>query len=226
MSKASDSAYATIREMIVSGALAPGDPVREEALAEICGVSRTPIREAMRRLESDMLIQRSESQRSFVSEWSLDDIEDAYELRALLEGVAAHRACKVITGEQVAELKAINARLGQAIARQPADIEGFLAANRDFHALILSVVGSARLEALLQSLIEAPIVWRTAHHYSEDELGRSHHEHEELIAAFDRGDENWATTIMEGHIRRAFHVYADAHRSLTGFDDELVKRSA
>lgn len=226
MSKASNIAYVTIREKIISGELAPGDQVREEALADICGVSRTPVREAMRKLEAELLIVRSESQRSYVADWSLDDIEDAFELRALLEGVAARRAAARIDSDGLARLERANAALDHAIQKSPPDVIAFLEANKEFHAEILAVAGSRRLEILLQSLIEQPIIWRTGHHYSADELKRSHHEHAELIKAIERRDGAWAETIMAGHIRRAFHVYADAHRSMLASDDSREKRRA
>ncbi len=226
MSKASDIAYATIREKIISGELAPGDQLREEALAEICGVSRTPVREAMRKLESELLLRRTESQRSYVADWSLDDIEDAFELRALLEGVAARRAASRIDASGIARLEMVNASVEKAILASPPNVVAFLEANREFHAEILAVAGSRRLEILLQSLIEQPIIWRTGHHYSADELKRSHHEHGELIKALERGDAGWAETIMAGHIRRAFHVYADAHQSMLASEKAHERKRA
>ena len=226
MSRASDKAYRTIRELIISGELAPGDPLGEEALAERCGVSRTPVREALRRLETDMLILRTESQRSFVADWSLDDIADVFELRAMLEGLAARRAAARIDSETLQALRACNAKIVAAISATPPDIEEFLEQNREFHALILEAAASRRLAQLLGTLIEQPVVWRTAHHYGKEELRRSHHEHDELLSAFARNDAPWAETIMQGHIRRAFHAYADAHRGLAALDAGKQKKRA
>jgi len=218
MSRASDKAYSTIRELIVSGELAPGATLREEALAKLCGVSRTPVRDAMRRLEAELLIRRNGTQRSFVADWTLDDIEDAFELRALLEGLAAKRAAERVDDEAIGQLVQVNDSLGEAVNMSPPDVDVFLEMNRQFHTLILTASGSRRLEALLQSLIEQPIIWRTAHHYNDEELKRSHHEHNELIAAFRRRDAAWAESVMAGHIRRAFHAYADAHGSMANAD--------
>lgn len=226
MSRASDKAYNTIREMIISGELAPGDSLREEALAELCGVSRTPVRDALKRLEVEMLIGKTESQRSYVADWSLDDIEDVFELRAMLEGHAARRAADRMDDETLQALRAFNARIGKAVRASPPNVDEFLDQNREFHALILETAASRRLAGLLGALIEQPVVWRTAHHYGKDELRRSHQEHEELVAAFARGDAAWAESIMAGHIRRAFHAYADAHRGLTAIDASTRKKRA
>lgn len=211
MSRASDHAYTVIRGMILGGELPPGAQLSEEALALRCEVSRTPVRDALRRLESDLLIRRSESQRSFVADWSDDDIEDAFELRAMLEAQAARRAATRIAPAQLEALRHHNRLIGAAIAGDKADIPAFLEHNRAFHEIILAAAGSSRLASLLTRLIEQPVVWRTAQNYDRENLRRSHHEHEELVAAFDRRDAGWAASIMAGHIRRAYHAYLDAY---------------
>lgn len=211
MSRASDHAYTVIRGMILAGELPPGAQLSEEALALRCEVSRTPVRDALRRLESDLLIRRSESQRSFVADWSDDDIEDAFELRAMLEAQAARRAATRIAPAQLEALRHHNRLIGAAIAGDKADIPTFLEHNRAFHEIILAAAGSSRLASLLTRLIEQPVVWRTAQNYDRENLQRSHREHEELVAAFDRRDAGWAASIMAGHIRRAYHAYLDAY---------------
>lgn len=225
MSRASDRAYGAIREMIMSGELAPGDALGEEALADRCGVSRTPVRDALRRLEAEMLVTRSDTQRSFVADWSLDDVADLFELRAMLEGHAARRAAERMNDAALQTLRSCNASLRKAVTSSPPDVDSFLERNREFHALILDAAGSRKLVSLLASVIEQPVVWRTAHHYGEEELRRSCGEHDELLAAFARRDGAWAESIMAGHIRRAFHAYADAHRGLTAIDSP-VRRTA
>lgn len=213
MSRASDRAYSAIRNMILSGELPAGAQLGEEALAEMCGVSRTPVREALRRLEADMLVGRTDTQRTFVADWSIDDVADAFELRAMLEGRAARRAAERMTDAALTRIRAANRVLSAAIQQPAPDVAGFLEGNREFHAIILEVAGSRRLAALLGTLIEQPVVLRTARQYSREELRRSHAEHEELTAAFARRDGAWAEAIMTSHILRAYHAYADAHRA-------------
>ncbi|MEP0393492.1 MAG: GntR family transcriptional regulator [Erythrobacter sp.] len=215
MTKASDRAYEAIRGMILSGELSSGDPLREEALAQVCGVSRTPIREALKQLEVDMLVTRTESQRSYVADWSLDDVADAFELRAMLEGHAAKLAAERMTDEILIALRYCNNAIYEAISKPDPDVNAFLDHNRELHALVLKAAGSRRLTNLLTALIEQPVVWRTAHHYDPKAFECSHSEHADLISAFERRDGAWAEAIMAGHIRRAFHAYADAHKGMT-----------
>ena len=216
MSRASDRAYNLIRGMILSGELGPGSQLAEEALAVLCDVSRTPIRDALRRLEADLLIRRTGTQRSFVADWSLSDIEDGFELRGMLEAHAARRACQRMDDRALARLRGCNARIRVAIERSEPDVGGFMDANRELHAVVLEQAASRRLSALLGTLVEQPVVRRTAEHYGSDQLWQSWSEHDELIAAFARRDSVWAEAVMQGHIRRAFHTYADAHKGRSG----------
>jgi DNA-binding GntR family transcriptional regulator len=227
MSSASDRAYAAIKAMILSGELASGSQLREEHLAERCGVSRTPVREALHRLEADLLVRRNETQRSFVAEWSLDDIEQAFELRGMLESHAAKRAAERMTAPQLDRLRTCNAALHAAIAGPCPDISAFLAQNRAFHRGIVEAAESARLTAILARIVEQPIVWRTAQKFNQDDLLHSWREHDDLLAAFARRDGAWAASVMATHIRRAFHTFSAADRGMGGFDpatDEANQR--
>ena len=218
MARASDIAYETIRGLILSGELESGEQLGEEALAERCGVSRTPVREALRRLETEMLVRRTDSQRSFVADWSIDDVADAFELRAMLEGLAARRAAERIDKASLERLKQVNSAVRKAVLGRTTDVDAFLEGNREFHAGILDAAASPRLAAMLTALIEQPVVWRTAQHYGREAFQRSLSEHDDLLAAFARGDGAWAEAVMQGHILRAFHAYSDAHRGLASLD--------
>ncbi|WP_321326168.1 GntR family transcriptional regulator [uncultured Parasphingorhabdus sp.] len=210
MTRASDRAYRKIRSFILSDDVHPGMQLTEERLAEISGVSRTPVRDAVQRLENEMLLVRSASKRLSVADWSHDEIDEIFSLRAMLESHAAERAAQRMDDENLARLRAINVTLTEAVNRPEADIATFLEANRQFHGLILDRARSPRLSQLLPSLVEQPVVRRTAAQYSRDDLIQSGIDHEELIAAFAAGDSKWARAVMTSHIRRAFHSFSSA----------------
>lgn len=207
MSRASDRAYAEIRSLILSGDAPPGAPLREEQLAELCGVSRTPVRDALRRLEAELYVIRTESQRTFVADWSREDVEEMFALRAMLEAHAAHRAAERMTDDRLAELTRCNEAIAVAVLKSEPDVVEFLNLNRDFHAQIIDCANSPRLTATLATLVEQPIVRRTAMNYGREQLGRSVREHRELLSAFAARDPDWAHAVMIGHIRRAFHAF-------------------
>ena len=210
---ASDRAYAEIRGLILAGDASPGTPLREEALADIVGVSRTPIREALRRLESELYASRTPGGRLVVADWNSDDVAEIFALRAMLEGHAAARAARRMTAAGLAELKLCNAAIEAAVAQPQPDIARFLTENRRFHDLILSASSSARLATMLAGLVEQPIVRRTAARYDRADLARSAHEHGQMIQAFTARDEDWARAVMTAHIRRALHAFQNASPS-------------
>lgn len=216
MSKASDIAYETIRALIFRNEIQPGEQLKEEELAVRCGVSRTPIRDALVRLEAEFLVEKRDNQRSFVADPSKDDIDELFALRAMLEGHAAARAAERTTPALVARLK--NCLL---LVKNDQSVDIFLQHNAEFHRIILDAAGSKRLVSMLERLISQPVVHHTAHAYSEAQISRSIAEHHELLEAIERGDGDWARAVMTGHIRRAFHVYSETLTRLidTGLDD-------
>lgn len=210
MSRASDRAYGLIRDMILSGDLPSGAKIGEEALAGQCGVSRTPIREALSRLEAELLIRRSDTQRSFVADWSLEDVEEMFELRGLLESRAARRAAERISWSQIGRLKTRHSAIEEAISSAIPDTQRFLEHNHHFHNIILEASASAQLSNMIARIVERPIVYRTVQNFTSDDLRRSVREHGELLAAFEQRDPAWAEAVMVSHIRRAFHAYTGA----------------
>lgn len=206
VSKASDQAYLELRGRILSGALAPGTQLKEEELATICGVSRTPVREAIRRLEAELFVRRTDSQRSFVAQWSIDDIEEVFTLRGMLEAYAVRRAASRCDEGVLAKLALINEAMRAVIEASDFDVQTYLAANAEFHSLILQTAASDRLASLLGKLVMQPVVQQTALAYDREQLLRSYSEHIEITAALKQGDPDWAEALMIAHIRRALHA--------------------
>jgi DNA-binding GntR family transcriptional regulator len=212
--RSADRAYAEIRGLILSGDAPPGAPLREEALAAMVGVSRTPIREALRRLESEYYVVRTHAGRLVVANWDADDVAELFAMRAMLEGHAAARAARRMTPDTLDALRRCNATIEAAVAAPQPDTAAFLDANRRFHDLVLGAAASMRLAAMLAGLVEQPIVRRTASRYHPSDLARSAHEHGELIDAIARRDEEWARAVMTAHIRRALHAFRAASPAL------------
>lgn len=205
MSRASDGAYQQIRQKILSGELGPDRQLTERELADFCGVSRTPVRDALRRLETELLVQRSDTQRWHIRKWNVDHVEEIFTLRCLLESHAAKRAASRITDNEIAELEQINAAILDSIdnGTEP-DVQTFLACNSDFHRVILEASRSERLIAMRSVLFEPSSSALTSRKYTPAHLRRSHADHDELIFAFRLRDADWARLVMDNHIHHAF----------------------
>jgi DNA-binding GntR family transcriptional regulator len=218
MTRASDHAYAEIRSLILSGDASPGTQLKEEQLADICGVSRTPVRDALRRLEAELYVVRSDSQRAFVADWSHEDVDEMFALRGMLEAHAAGRAATRFDRATLDALIMCNEQIEAAVLREKPDIGAFLDGNRAFHRIIIDNANSPRLAATLATLVEQPVVRRTAMHYGREQLAQSAREHRELILAFEAKDSNWAQAVMTSHIRRAFHAFSNVRPQDAGND--------
>lgn len=217
MSAAADRAYDEIRGRILSGDLAPGTRLREVVLAAEAGVSRTPVREALRRLSAEGLAVVLPRRGAIVSDWSPTDLDEIFELRVLLEGVGAGLAAQKINQSSIDELADLAEQIDRLrIRRTPRDLEKITEMNSRFHLMVARSSGNQRLVALLSHLIEAPLVARTFSRYSDEELARSAAHHLELVAALRAHSRDWAESVMRTHLYAARSVLTPPTDSSAG----------
>ncbi|MGU3433056.1 GntR family transcriptional regulator [Actinomycetes bacterium M1A6_2h] len=203
MPRAVDRVYAHIRNGIVAGTYEPGARLGEVEIAELTETSRTPVREALRQLEMEGLVEVLPHRGARVYQWTADDLDEIYDLRMTLEAMAASRAASRIEPENIARLDEL-CDLMEAAADERRDLMAQL--NDEFHAIVRTAAASARLMSMLGNVIQLPLVMRTFHRYAGTDLTRSHAHHRDLVAALRAGDETWAASVMRAHIRAAKHV--------------------
>lgn len=200
---------ATIREFILSGELPPGMQLRQRDLAARLGVSQTPVREALRRLESEGLVRCDTHRGSTVTEAELGATEENYQIRAALESLASSLAATRITGEELDALEALNAEL----ETMSEDDERYGELNRQFHFSIYEYARSPLLISFMQ------LLWRSIP--QGPKVTRSHAEsarqHQMLIAALRARDPDRAAEITRQHILGTVHLErVGAERPRTG----------
>lgn len=203
MPSATQKACDTIREMIVSGQIAPGLPLRESELAVAIGVSRTPVREALRLLTASGLAQILPNQGAIVSVLTRRDAEEIFSVRLLLESTVARQAAACMPDDIVETLEALQDQMenvDEPTAEERSTIARF---NRQFHRIICQSVGESRLAAAALSYIDYPVMLGTFHRYSQPCIARGRQHHRELIAAFRARDGDWAEAVMRCHILSA-----------------------
>jgi DNA-binding GntR family transcriptional regulator len=201
LSLAAERAYKTVRDGILQGSYAAGSRLTEQDLARAAGVSRTPVREALRRLHAEGLVHFEPNHGAVVAQFALADAEEIFELRALLEPVSARRAAERSTDAEIAELKSLATRQIAESARRRGDyLLRIGELNGQFHRLVQAAAGSGRLTKALAGVIEAPLILRTFGQYTAAELLRSADQHLELTQAFEARDPQWAESIMRSHI--------------------------
>lgn len=143
-------AFDRVRELILSGQLAMGERLDERTLAERIDVSRTPLREAIARMASLGVVEQRAYRGAFLRVFTRTQVAELYELRKVMEGLAARKAATVITPAQLAALKEIIDRGTAAFSAD--DTEAFEAADREFHTLIVRVAASDLLAEHLKNL--------------------------------------------------------------------------
>lgn len=201
--RAAERAYLAIRGQILSGDRAAGAWLREDDLAAAIGVSRTPVREALRRLAAEGLVTHERNRGVRVQSWSAPDLEEIYALRTVLEpwGSALAAARGVVDTD---ELEQLAARMDRAAASDPADLVEITRLNNRFHRRILEGSGNTRLVSLVASIVEVPLVSHTFSLYSPETLRRSLAHHHEIALALRAGDPAWAESVMRSHVRSAW----------------------
>jgi|SRR5690554_6680083 len=198
-----------IKRRIMLGELVPGEHLIESKLAETFSISRTPVREALRRLGQAGLVVLSKNQGVRVREWTSQEILDSYEIRESLETIAARRAAQRMDRESLEKLVKLNAEMEALVEAEVLDIAKITELNSKFHQVIVESTGSIRLRATIRTVVEIPLVRRTFSKYSRPQLVRSMAHHQELIAALEKRDEEWAAAVMRSHIRAASHIIRD-----------------
>lgn len=206
MAEAVDSAYRAVREGILAGEFSQGSHITARQLAEATGLSRTPVREAMRRLDAEGLITLIPNRGAFVARWSEDEITQIYELRVLLESFAAQVAAERIGDAEREELQTLADEMGRLVEERPIDVDAIAEVNDRFHKGVLEACGNRRLRDLLGTITEVPLQLSTFRRYTVDELRRSAAQHAELVSALAAGDPDWARSVMTAHIRSARHT--------------------
>ncbi|HEY0942167.1 MAG TPA: GntR family transcriptional regulator [Steroidobacter sp.] len=201
MTKAVDKAYHTVRERIVRGVYPASSRITELEVAAVAGVSRTPVREALRKLHAEGLLEFIPHQGAIVTEWTPEDREDVYELRATLEAYGAARAARRINPEGIAELRQLaEDQYHETLAKPEGYLERVGILNSQFHRRIHQFAGSPRLVTALASLIEAPMMLRTFTTYQDEDLIRSASHHLEIVRALEARDGDWSAALMRSHI--------------------------
>ncbi|WP_067822968.1 GntR family transcriptional regulator [Actinomadura kijaniata] len=202
MPRAADVAYAELRRMILSGDVAAGSRLGEAELAGTLGLSRTPVREALQRLDADGLVEVLPHRGARVVRWTAADLAEIFELRGLLEPYAAARAARRgVPADALDELAACCEAMEAAAAE--GDFRRVAELNDRFHGRVIALSGNGRLPAMLTSVVHAPLVLDTFRRYDAAALDRSMHHHRELVAALRAGDPVWAEAVMRSHIRAA-----------------------
>ena len=193
-----DVVFNTLRQAILRGELKPGERLMEIQLANKLGVSRTPIREALRKLELEGLVNMVPRKGAEVADITEESLRDVLEVRKALEELSVQLACEKITEEEIEELKRVAERFKDTLNDQ--DVTKIAEADVAFHDVIYTATDNQKLILLLNNLREQMYRYRVEYLKKEEAYPQLIAEHEELIDNISKRNKEEATRIMCEHI--------------------------
>ena len=198
---AADGVYATLRQAIVTGQLQPGERLAEEHLARNFGVSRTPVREAILRLETEHLALREERRGAVVGSLGEQDVLEVYAVRAALDGLAARVAASNADPADHARMRWLNDRLAEATARR--DRRTMAELNIQFHEALCEAARNTTLLRFMRQLHDSVRRLGLTTLAFGDRADEALTEHAALLDAIEGGDGALAERLAQDHMHRA-----------------------
>lgn len=193
--------FETLREAIINATLKPGERLMEIQMAEEMGVSRTPVREAIRKLELEGFVVMIPRKGAYVAGISMKDIADVFEIRAAMEGLAAGLAAERITEEEMESLERILVKIGENV--QNNDLEQLIEADTQFHEILFKASRNERLVQIVSNLREQIQRFRTASLSTPGRMKYALEEHKKIVEAVSERNVELAQALAREHIENA-----------------------
>ena len=201
MSQGQD-AYQRLIGQIRAGSLRPGDRLTESDIAARLGISRTPVREAIRALEADGLVVHVARVGASIRRLAYPEVAELYEMRTVLEGTAARLAARTASEVELAELTAIS----QDMARAQADEPHLYDLNRNFHHTLLNAARNRFLSEAVAGLEKTLLILGPSTMADSTRAAQAQAEHEAILAALLARDAQAAEALMRNHIQGAHRL--------------------
>lgn len=189
-----------LRTSIFSHEMPPGSWVDEQSLAQAYGISRTPMREAIKVLAAEGLITMKMRRGAYVTEVSKADLDQIFTVIALLEGQACREVANRATDKDLQELDSLHSKLEKAAADR--DIDGFFSVNQDFHDKIQEIAGNQWMSNVIHDLRKVLKLQRRDSLTKRGRLEQSLAEHRKILAALLDRNADLAETLMKGHLKQ------------------------
>ncbi len=193
-----EAVAAQIREMIWSGVLVKRQKIEEKRLCESMGVSRTPIRESLRMLSAEGLVDLIPNKGAFVSDPPLEYIENLFEVMSVLEGTCARLAAKKMTDKDFSRIELLHQELEKHYTAR--NHQAYLKCNNVLHAFIDDLAGNKVLVEVIDGLRKKLHLYRNLQLYKGDRFDKSIQEHRDIVEAFRKRDAAAAEKAMKRHL--------------------------
>ncbi len=199
--------FLELKNAIFEGRIKEGEHLVESIIAKKMDVSRTPVREALRQLESEGLVINVPRKGAVVKGITKEDASEIYDLREVLEGLVAKLACENIEDSDIDRLKNILELMERAINHK--DHGGYLELHNDYNNIILNNCHNKRLQLMMNNIYEYLISLRRVSLYTEDRRAIAMEEHKQIVYALEKRDGEKAEDLTRAHVRKAKVAFFD-----------------
>ncbi len=189
-----------LRELIMSGELQEGDKIKEDELCSSMGISKTPLREALRVLSVEGLIRLVPNRGSFVSTPTFEEIREMFDVMSVLEGVCARAAAAKMGAKDLATLEKLHERLEENYRRKAQ--REYIRINNQYHAFVQELAGNRTLNQIVNGLRQKILLYRYQSLNLPERFAQSIQEHRDLLEAFRKKDPKKAETLMRRHLKK------------------------
>ncbi len=198
----SDQAYRVLRERILSGSIKPGEVLKERDLCEELNISRTPIREALRRLSADGLADVRPRRSIIVTSFDETELAEIFELGIVLESFVAALAAEKAKPDDLLKLSAIVDQMEAMLAQSPPDAsEQYIKLDQAFHDAIAATARNPRIAQILRQTMSFRVLHNIFERYVPTDFATSLAQHKTIIGAIASGDPDWSRSAMTSHVR-------------------------
>jgi len=204
-----DQAERYIREWVVTGKFKPGQQIKEEEISQRLGVSRPPVREALKMLEAAGLVIRKPRRGVFVPEMTEKDMGEIYTLKATLYEMATALAMDVISEQEIKKLEFAVGKMELCVEKDPIDLLRYQDLHKAFHNNIMVIAGNDRLKTFASNLHNQVTPFSYKSLQNKNHLNSSVRYHREIVNAIKEKDRSLACSLMKEHVLNALDVLLD-----------------
>lgn len=189
-----------LRDMIMSGGLKEGDKIKEDELCNSMGISKTPLREALRVLSAEGLIKLVPNRGSYVSTPTFEEIKEMFDVMTVLEGVCARTAAEKMTNKDFESLEELHKKLEENFNNR--DQKKYIRYNNQYHSLVQKLAGNRILNQIVNGLRQKILLYRFKSLNLPERFELSIKEHRNLLEAFRQRGPERAEILMRTHLKK------------------------
>ncbi|MBW1614273.1 MAG: GntR family transcriptional regulator [Deltaproteobacteria bacterium] len=210
----------TLRDMIMTGELQEGDKINENALCASMGISKTPLREALRVLSAEKIIKLVPNKGSYVCKPTLKEIKEMFDVMSVLEGICARSATEKMTDRDFARLEKLHEKLEENFKSH--DQKNYIKFNNLYHTFLQELAGNQTLNQIIYGLRQKILLYRFKSLNLPGRFEKSIQEHRQLLNTFQKRDPEKAEILIKTHLKNQSYAVEKLSQTSSGEEQQEI----